>query len=172
MISDFFIARPKFAMVVSIVIVLAGLIALAVIPVAQFPNITPPVIQLSAAYPGASAPVEEQVNGAKQMLYMSSSSSSGTYQLNVTFAIGTDADIAQVDVQNRLALATARLPAAVTQQGITVRQQSTDFLMAVILYSPGGSYDPIFVNNYASINVADALSRVPGVGATNLLGAL
>jgi len=171
MISDLFIARPKLAMVVSIVIVLAGLIALSVIPVAQFPDITPPVIQLAALYPGAdpqvvadsvAAPIEEQVNGAKHMLYMSSSSTSGSYQLSVTFAIGTDPDFAQVDVQNRLALATARLPAAVTQQGITVRQQSTNFLMGVVLSSPNGTYDPIFLNNYASINLADALSRVPG----------
>jgi hydrophobe/amphiphile efflux-1 (HAE1) family protein len=181
MLSDFFIARPKFAIVVSIVIVLAGLIALSVIPVAQFPNITPPVIQVTATYPGAdpqvvadsvAAPIEEQVNGAKNMLYMSSTSTTGSYTLNVTFAIGTDPDLAAVDVQNRVSLATPRLPAAVTQQGITVRQQSTDFLMSVNMYSPNGTYDPIFVNNYASINVGDALARVPGVGAATVLGAL
>src|SRR5579875_1191576 len=166
MLSDFFIERPKFATVVSIVIVLAGLIALAVIPVAQYPEITPPVIQVTAAYPGAdpqvvadsvAAPIEEQVNGAKNMLYMSSTSTEGSYTLSVTFAIGTDPDLAQVDVKNRVALATPRLPPAVVQQGLSVKQQSTNMLLAVNLYSPNGTYDPIFVNNYASINVGDAL---------------
>src|SRR6185312_8962154 len=181
MLSDFFIDRPKFAIVVSIVIVLAGLIALASIPVAQFPEITPPVIQVSATYPGAdpevvansvAAPIEAQVNGAKNMLYMSSTSASGSYSLSVTFAIGTDPDLAAVDVQNRVALATPRLPAAVTQQGVSVKQQSTNMLLAVNLYSPKGTYDAIFVNNYASINVRDALARIPGVGDANVLGAL
>jgi multidrug efflux pump subunit AcrB len=181
MLSDFFIDRPNFSIVVSVVIVLAGLIALWVIPVAQFPDITPPVIQLQATYPGAdsqvvadtiAAPIEEQVNGAKNMLYMSSTSADGSYTLNVTFAIGTNPDLAQVDVQNRLALATPRLPPTVVQQGITVKQQSTDFLLAVNIYSPNATYDPIFVSNYASINVGDALARIPGVGAATTLDQL
>jgi multidrug efflux pump len=161
--------------------VLAGLIAIWVIPVAQFPDITPPVIQLQAYYPGAdsqvvadtiAAPIEEQVNGAKNMLYMSSTSADGSYTLNVTFAIGTNPDLAQVDVQNRLALATPRLPSTVVQQGISVKQQLTDFLLAVNIYSPNATYDRVFVSNYASINVGDALARIPGVGAATALDQL
>ncbi|MDQ2081100.1 multidrug efflux RND transporter permease subunit [Xanthobacteraceae bacterium Astr-EGSB] len=181
MISAFFIGRPNLSIVVSIVLVLAGLIALTVIPVAQFPKITPPVVQVAATYPGAdpqvvaesvAAPIEAQVNGAKNMLYMSSTSTNGSYSLSVTFAIGTDPDIAAVDVQNRVSQANPRLPASVVEQGVTVRQQSTSILMGVNLYSPNGSRDPIFINNYAAINVRDALARIPGVGDANVIGAL
>jgi hydrophobe/amphiphile efflux-1 (HAE1) family protein len=179
-ISAFFIRRPRFAMVIAVVTTLAGLLALALIPVAQFPPITPPEIQVSASYPGANAEVmmqsvgaliEEQVNGVEDMLYMSSSSSNtGSYTLTVTFRVGTDPAIAQVNVQNRVALATPRLPAAVSQTGVSVRSRSTSMLMGVAVYSPGGSRDEIFISNYASINVRDAIARVPGVGEVGIFG--
>ncbi|HLJ62615.1 MAG TPA: efflux RND transporter permease subunit, partial [Stellaceae bacterium] len=179
---QFFIDRPKFAMVIAIVIMLAGLLALRVIPVAQFPNITPPQVVVSASYPGASAedlqntvaaPIESQVNGADNMLYMESTSAdSGSYTLTCTFDLGTDPDIDAVNVQNRVSLATPRLPAPVLQQGISVRKRSANILMFVNLYSPEGSHDPIFVSNYASVSVRDALARVRGVGDINVLGAL
>ncbi|HWE77414.1 MAG TPA: multidrug efflux RND transporter permease subunit [Pseudolabrys sp.] len=181
MISDLFIRRPNLSIVISVVIVLAGLISLGVIPVAQYPQITPPVVQVRATYPGAdpqvvadsvAAPIEAQVNGAKSMMYMDSTSTSGSYSLNVTFAIGTDPDLAQVDVQNRVTQATPHIPSSVAQQGITVRQASTSMLLAVNMFSPNGTHDPIFISNYASINVRDALARIPGVGDVNVLGAL
>ncbi|HZD89628.1 MAG TPA: efflux RND transporter permease subunit, partial [Pseudolabrys sp.] len=181
MISDFFIRRPNFSIVISVVTVLAGLIAMTVIPVSQYPKITPPVVQVRATYPGAdpevvadsvAAPIEAQVNGAKNMMYMSSTSANGSYSLSITFQIGTDPDLAAVDVQNRVSEAEPLLPASVVQQGITVRQQSTSMLMAVNLYSPQGTHDPIYINNYASINVRDALARIPGVGNATVLGAL
>ena len=181
MLSDLFIRRPNLSIVISVVIVLAGLISLTVIPVAQYPAITPPVVQVRATYPGAdpavvadsvAAPIEAQVNGAKRMMYMSSTSANGSYSLSVTFEIGTDPDLAQVDVQNRVTQASPRLPASVVSQGIVVRQASTSMLLAVNLFSPNGTHDPIFVNNYASINVRDALARIPGVGDATVLGAL
>ena len=181
MISDLFIRRPNLSIVISVVIVLAGLISLTVIPVAQYPQITPPVVQVRAKYPGAdpqvvadsvAAPIEAQVNGAKSMMYMESTSTSGSYSLNVTFAIGTDPDLAQVDVQNRVTQATPHIPSSVAQQGITVRQASTSMLLAVNMFAPNGTHDPIFISNYASINVRDALARIPGVGDVNVLGAL
>ena len=181
MFSDFFIRRPNFSIVISVVIVLAGLISLGVIPVAQYPQITPPVVQVRATYPGAdpevvsdsiAAPIEAQVNGAKNMMYMSSTSTNGSYSLSVTFQIGTDPDLAQVDVQNRVTQASPHVPASVVSQGIVVRQASTSMLLAVNLYSPKGTHDPIYVNNYASINVRDALARIPGVGDATVLGAL
>jgi multidrug efflux pump len=181
MISDLFIRRPNLSIVISVVTVLAGLISLTVIPVAQYPQITPPVVQVRATYPGAdpqvvadsvAAPIEAQVNGAKNMMYMESTSTSGSYSLNVTFEIGTDPDLAQVDVQNRVTQATPHIPASVAQQGITVRQASTSMLLAVNMFSPAGSHDPIFISNYASINVRDALARISGVGDVNVLGAL
>jgi multidrug efflux pump len=181
MISGLFIRRPNLSIVISVVIVLAGLISLTVIPVAQYPQITPPVVQVRATYPGAdpsvvadsvAAPIEAQVNGAKNMMYMESTSANGSYSLNVTFQIGTDPDLAQVDVQNRVTQASPHLPASVVSQGITVRQASTSMLLAVNLYSPNGTHDPIFINNYASINVRDALARIPGVGDATVLGAL
>jgi multidrug efflux pump len=139
------------------------------------------VVQVRASYPGAdpqvvadsvAAPIEAQVNGAKNMMYMDSTSTSGSYSLNVTFAIGTDPDLAQVDVQNRVTQATPHIPSSVAQQGITVRQASTSMLLAVNMFSPNGTHDPIFISNYASINVRDALARIPGVGDVNVLGAL
>jgi multidrug efflux pump len=179
---QFFITRPKFAIVISIVTILAGLLAMLAIPVAQFPDITPPQVQVSATYPGASgddmantvaAPIEAQVNGVENMLYMeSTSTNSGSYSLTVTFAVGTNADIAAVNVQNRVSLATPNLPAAVTAQGVSVRKRSSGMLLGVNIYSPKQTHDAIFISNYASINVRDALVRVPGVGDAQVLGSL
>ncbi|MFC5066543.1 efflux RND transporter permease subunit [Flaviflagellibacter deserti] len=182
MISSYFIDRPRSAAVIAIVMTLAGLIALTQIPVAQFPQITPPEVQVTANYPGANAsvvtdsigaPIEDQVNGVEDMIYMSSSSSNnGTYTLTVTFAVGTDPAIAQVNVQNRVALALPRLPPAVTQTGVSVRSRSTSMLMGVSIYSPRGTRDEIFISNYASINVRDAIARIPGVGEATVFGPL
>jgi hydrophobe/amphiphile efflux-1 (HAE1) family protein len=180
MMSSIFIRRPRFAMVIAVVMTLAGLLALGLIPVAQFPPITPPEIQVTASYPGASAevlmesvgaPIEEQVNGVEDMMYMSSSSgNNGSYSLTVTFRVGTDPAIAQVNVQNRVALATPRLPPAVTQTGVSVRSRSTSMLMGLALYSPRGTRDEIFISNYASVNLRDALARIPGVGEVGIFG--
>ncbi|RAI58107.1 efflux RND transporter permease subunit [Roseicella frigidaeris] len=180
MISALFVRRPRFAMVIAVVTGLAGLIALGLIPVAQFPPITPPEIQVSASYPGASAevlmnsvgaPIEEQVNGVDDMLYMASSSgNNGAYSLTVTFRVGTDPAIAQVNVQNRVALATARLPPAVTQTGVSVRSRSTSMLMGIAVYAPRGTHDETFISNYASVNLRDAIARVPGVGEVGIFG--
>ena len=179
---QFFISRPKFAIVISIVITLAGLLAMLAIPVAQFPEITPPQVQVTASYPGASAedlantvaaPIEAQVNGVENMLYMeSTSTNTGSYTLTVTFAVGTNSDIAAVNVQNRVSLATSRLPAAVIAQGVTVRKRSSNMLLGVNIYSPKGTHDAIFISNYAAINIRDALARVPGVGDAQVLGGL
>jgi hydrophobe/amphiphile efflux-1 (HAE1) family protein len=182
MISGVFITRPRLAIVISLVITIAGLLSLLGIPVAQYPSITPPVVQVSASYPGADAstiaqtvgaPIEQQVNGVEGMMYMSStSSSSGTYTLQVTFEVGTDPDIAQVNTQNRVSLATSQLPAVVNSLGVNVQQQSTSMLGVINIYSEDKSHDPIFISNYASINIQPALARVPGVGSTTLFGAL
>lgn len=179
-ISAPFIARPRFAMVIAIVMMIAGTLALLQIPVAQFPQITPPEVQVTASYPGANAsvmtdsvgaPIEDQVNGVEDMLYMSSSSTNnGTYSLTVTFAPGTDPAIAQVNVQNRVAMATPRLPAAVTQTGVSVRSRSSSMLLGLSIYSPKGTKDEIFISNYASINIRDAIARIPGVGEASVFG--
>ena len=181
MLPRFFIDRPKFAFVISIVITLGGLIALSVIPVAQYPKITPPSVRVSATYPAASAevikntvaaPIESQVNGVENMLYMrSTSSDDGSYSLRVTFEIGTDPDIAAVELQNRLSLALPRLPEEVTRQGVTVRKRSDDMLMVINLTSPNGTHDTLFLSNYASINILDALVRLDGVGDASIYGA-
>lgn len=180
MFSQFFISRPKFAFVISIVISLAGLIAMQVLPIAEFPKISPPVIQVSASYPGAdakvvretiAAPIEEQVNGVEDMLYMSSKSANdGSYTLTVTFEVGTDADLAQINVQNRVNRANAMLPADVVKQGVAVDKKSTDMVMVVNLYSPEGSYDGLFLSNFTSINVMNDLSRINGVSDASILG--
>jgi hydrophobe/amphiphile efflux-1 (HAE1) family protein len=182
MFSALFIERPKFAFVISIVITLAGLIALQALPVAQYPEITPPVVQVTASYSGASAevveqtvaaPIEAEVNGVDDMIYMSSSSTNdGGYSLNVTFAVGTDPDLAAINVQNRVALATPRLPDEVTRQGVSVKKRSTNMLMVINLISPQQSHDALFLSNYASINLRDAVIRLPGVGDAQILGAL
>ncbi|MDB5478664.1 MAG: hydrophobe/amphiphile efflux family protein [Alphaproteobacteria bacterium] len=181
MISRFFIDRPVFASVLSIVIVLAGLISLRILPIAQYPDILPPEVVVSANYPGATAevlastvaaPLEQQINGVPNMLYMSSTSTnSGTVGLTVTFAIGTNPDQATIDVNNRVQAATARLPEEVRRQGITVNKRSSSILAVVNIYSPGGVYDPIYVSNYALLNVIDEIKRLPGVGDATLFGA-
>jgi multidrug efflux pump len=181
MFSNYFIERPRFAFVISIVIVLAGLISLLKLPISLFPQITPPQIQISAAYPGANAevveetvaaPIESVINGVEGMLYMSSkSANNGTYTLDITFEIGTDADMATVNVQNRLSLATPKLPVDVTRSGISVQKQSPEFLQIVSFSSPGGTYDQLFLSNFISLNVKDVLSRVPGVSKVSIFGA-
>lgn len=180
MISGIFIRRPRIAIVVSIVLFLAGLISLGVIPVTQYPEISPPTVSVSAVYPGASAqvisdvvggPIEDAVNGVDDMLYMTSNSSNaGLYSLSVTFAIGTDPDIAQINVQNRLQSAMSQLPTSVSQQGVTVNARSPDFLMAIGLVSPQGTMDALTISNFASTNLVDVISRVPGVGEASVTG--
>ena len=180
MFSAFFIDRPKFAFVISIVITIAGLIAMQVLPIAQYPELTPPQVQVSATYPGADAetisdtvagPIESKVNGVENMIYMSSNSANdGSYTLTVSFQVGSDADINTVNVQNRVAQATAQLPEEVRRQGITTTKQSTNMLMVVNLFSPEGTYDTLFLNNYANINVTDSLARINGVGKASILG--
>ena len=182
MFSAFFIGRPKFAFVISIVIVLAGLIAIRSIPVAEFPEIAPPQVQVTASYPGAdaqvvqeavAAPIEAEVNGVDGMLYMSSTSSNGGgYALTITFAVGTDPDLAAVNVQNRVAIAQSRLPQDVVRQGIITRKQSSNMLMVVNLTSPQGTRDGLFLSNYASIHLQDPLARLDGVGNVAQFGAL
>ncbi|MGD9299240.1 MAG: multidrug efflux RND transporter permease subunit [Thiohalocapsa sp.] len=180
MISQVFVERPRLAAVVSIVLVVAGILALRAIPVAQYPPITPPVVVVTATYPGADAqtiadtvggPIEEQVNGVQDMLYMSSTaSSSGTYSLTVTFAVGTDPDIAQVNTQNRVSQALALLPQEVQALGVTVQAESTNLLLVVTVYSPDESRDSLFLSNFATINVQDELARIDGVGEATQFG--
>ncbi len=182
MLSAFFIERPRFAYVIAIITVLGGLIALNSLPVAEYPNIAPPQVTVNATYPGASAEVveesvaaiiEEEVNGVDGMTYMSSTSSNdGGYSLTVNFAVGTDADIAAVNVQNRVAIAEARLPQEVRERGVTTRKQSSSILMIISLVSPEGSRDELYLSNYASINLQDRLARIDGVGSVSQFGAL
>lgn len=179
MLSTVFIHRPKMALVISLVLTIMGAISYMVLPVAQFPDITPPVVNVTASYTGANAetvenavaaPIEAQVNGVDDMLYMTSTSSdNGSYSLQVTFEVGTDPDIASVNVQNRVAQAMASLPTEVTSSGVVTQKSSTNMLMVVTLTSPNGTYDDVFLSNYASINIKDALSRVQGVGNADVL---
>ncbi|SDL50974.1 multidrug efflux pump [Maridesulfovibrio ferrireducens] len=177
---NFFIDRPIFSSVISIVITLVGLLSIFSLPIAQYPEIAPPSVQISTVYNGASAdvveqtvaaPIEEQVNGAQDMLYMNSiSSNDGRLVLNVTFDLGRDLELATVDVQNRVNLATPQLPAEVTKSGVSVKKQSSSMLCVVSLLSPDGTYDSLFLNNYAKINLYDAIARIPGVGNISLFG--
>jgi hydrophobe/amphiphile efflux-1 (HAE1) family protein len=180
MFSRFFIYRPNFAIVIAVVITLAGLVSFSAIPVAQYPNVTPPQVTISVSYPGASAqtivntiaePIEEQVNGTPGMIYMqSSSASSGTYTLTVTFAIGSDPNIDQVNVQNRVQIAEAQLPTEVQSEGITVRAASSNFVLAVSLYSPNNKYNALYISNYEYTKVQQIVARIPGVGNTQIFG--
>ena len=180
MFSKFFIERPIFATVLALLIIVAGLVTLRMLPIEQYPNITPPTVQVNAVYPGANAetvaqtvgiPIEQQVNGVEGMMYMSSTSSaSGAYSLTVTFEVGTDIDMATVMVQNRVSVALNSLPEAVKQQGVTVQKKSSNIVMMLTL---GGDsiYDGLYLANYANLNLVDQLTRVPGVGAVNVMGA-
>jgi HAE1 family hydrophobic/amphiphilic exporter-1 len=180
MIAKFFIERPIFANVIAVLTIILGLVALARLPVAQYPNIVPPTVQVTARYPGASAstvvrdvglPIEQKVNGVEGMIYMSSmSTSDGTYTLTVTFKIGTDADKAQILVQNRVSSALPALPSAVQTQGVQTAKRSTSILEIVAL-SSDGRYDSLFLSNYATINLVDELARVDGVGNVSVFGA-
>jgi len=179
-ISKFFIDRPVLANVLAIVIVLIGGVAAFSLPIAQYPNIVPPTVQVTTNYPGASAltvvnqvalPVELQVNGVEGMIYMQSTSTdTGAYTLTVTFEIGTDLDFAQVLVQNRVSAALASLPQSVQAQGLTVQKKSTSILEIVSLFAPDGRYDSLYLSNYATINLVNEIARIPGVGNVNVLG--
>lgn len=182
MFSAIFVRRPRLAIVISLVITIAGIVAQLALPVEQFPNIVPPQVQVTATYPGANAsvveeaiaqPIEAQVNGVDNMIYMKSTSGNdGTYTLNVSFDVGTDPDINTVNTQNRATLATPQLPAEVQRQGLNVRKQSTSLLQVYVLYSPDqeNGYDSLFLNNYARINILDELARIKGVGQVSLFG--
>src|SRR5882672_10355811 len=179
-ISRFCIDRPIFASVISIIITLGGALAMLGLPIAQYPDITPPQITVSGTYPGATgdvvannvaAPIEQQVNGADNMIYMNSSSSStGNFTLNVYFQIGTNPELAQVDVQNRVNLALPQLPQSVQAQGIQVQKKSSAFMIVIAIYSPTDRYDPTYIANYANIYVLDALKRIPGANQTAIFG--
>jgi multidrug efflux pump len=180
MLVRFFIDRPILASVPSIIITLAGLVAVFALPIAQYPEITPPTVQVSCVYPGANAqvlndtvaaPIEQQVTGVEKMLYMSSQcNNDGTYTLTVTFKLGTDLNMAQVLVQNRVALATPLLPDVVQQLGVTTKKCSPSLLLVVNLFSPNGRYDQLYLSNYATIQIRDELARLDGVGDAMVFG--
>ncbi len=179
-ISHFFISRPIFASVLSIVITLVGVVAMVTLPVAQYPDITPPTVQVSASYPGADAktvaetvgaPIEQQINGVENMLYMSSQSNSdGTYTLTITFKLGTNLDTAQVLTQNRVNLAQPLLPEEVRRTGVAVKKQSPSMMLIVNLVSPDNRFDALYLGNYAILQLKDALARVDGVGDISIFG--
>jgi len=178
---NFFIDRPVFSTVISLIITLAGAVAAFELPISQYPQIVPPQVQVSATFPGANAdvvsqsiaaPLEQQINGASNMIYMDSKSANdGTYNLTVTFDVGTNPDIAAVDVQNRVAIAETSLPQDVIRQGVQIRKQATDFLEVYALTSPKRTYDNVFLSNYALLNIQDALARINGVGFVRIFGA-
>src|SRR5881227_158606 len=179
-ISHFFIDRPIFACVLSIVFVILGAVAFGRLPIAQYPEIAPPIINVTGQYPGASAdvvastvvaPIEEQINGVENMLYVSSNSTAdGRFTIAVTFDLGTNLDIAQVQVQNRVAIAQPRLPGEVRNIGVTVTKKSPDLMMVVHLYSPDKSRDTLFISNFATLEVKDPLTRIDGVGSITVFG--
>ena len=180
MFSKFFIERPRFAAVISIVLSLAGIISIFSLPIALYPQITPPEVVVQASYPGASAetiaktigiPLEEEINGIEDMIYMESSSEDSSYMLTITFKVGTDRDMAQVRVQNRIQQAQSKLPTDVTRQGITVKSRSSNILGFISIFSPDGSYDSLALSNYTQNNIKNSLSRVAGVGEVNIYSA-
>mgnify|MGYP000941621787 FL=1 len=174
--AKFFIHRPVFAIVISLVILIAGGISIGVLPIAQYPQITPPTVEVEINYPGANAEtveqsiatnVEAEVNGAENMIYMSSKSSSdGRYLLQCTFNVGTNLDLANVDINNRVNKAQPKLPKEAVAAGMSVKKKSPDMLLVISLYSPDKSLDETFLSNYASINLVDAISRTSGFGST------
>src|SRR5687768_11919966 len=182
MLSRFFIDRPIFASVLSLLIIIAGAAAIVALPVARYPEIVPPTIQINAIYPGAdaqtvaesvAAPIEQELSGVKNLIYFNSqSANNGGAKITATFEIGTDQDLAAVEVQNRLSVAQPRLPQEVVRNGITVTKASTNILGVVTLESdPGAGYDDVYLANYATINLLDRLKRVPGVGDVTVFGA-
>src|SRR5262249_19523284 len=181
-ISSLFIRRPRLAFVVSTVITIAGLLALTAIPVAQFPDIVPPQVRVTATYPGASAQaaeesvaqvIESQVNGVERMIYMKSTSGGdGSYQVTVTVEVGSDPDINTVNVNNRVNQVISLLPPEVQRLGVTTKKQSSSLLQVVAVYSPKGSRDGLFLSNFSTITLLDTLKRVPGVGEASLFGPL
>src|SRR6201997_2875566 len=181
MISKFFIERPVLANVIAILMVVIGAVALYSLPVAQYPDVVPPTVQVTTRYPGASArtvvdtvalPIEQQVNGVEGMIYMQSySGADGSYSLTVTFKIGADLDIAQVLVQNRVSAALSSLPQAVQAQGVIVKKNSPAILQIVTLTSPDARYDSLYLANYATIKLKDEIARLPGVGNVVVFGA-
>src|SRR6516225_8492896 len=181
MISKFFIERPVLANVLAILMVVIGAVALFGLPVAQYPDVVPPTVQITTRYPGASArtvidtvalPIEQQVNGADGMIYMQSyAGADGSYTLTVTFKIGTDLNFAQVLVQNRVSSALSSLPQAVQVQGVNVQKKSTAILQIVTLTSPDARYDSLYMSNFATIRLKDEISRLPGVGNVTVFGA-
>src|SRR5436190_20403447 len=178
--SRFFIDRPIMAAVLSIVIVIVGVVAVVKLPVAQYPEVAPPTVSVNANYPGANAldvaenvatPIEQEVNGVENMIYMlSKCTNDGQMTLDVTFKPGTDLNMAQVLVQNRVAVAEAKLPEEVKRQGVTTKKKSPSILMCVNLISPEGRYSQLYLSNFATIQVKDALARLPGVGDVTFLG--
>src|SRR5580765_2352986 len=181
MLSRFFIDRPIFAAVISLFLVLAGLAAMRSLPIAQYPEIAPPVVTVQAVYPGASAqtieqtvasPIENAINGVPGMIYMSSSSgSNGVLQIQVTFDIGTNVDIASVNVNNRVNEVIPRLPEEVRRQGVSVERGSSAFLQVLAFYSPDDRFDGLFTSNYVTLNVLDRLKRLPGTTNVQIFGA-
>src|SRR6476469_3460853 len=177
---NFFIQRPIFASAIAVIMVLAGAISYFLLPVSQFPDITPPQVVVSAVYPGASAqvvadtvttPLEQQINGVAGMTYMSSSSSNdGSSTITITFDVGYPLSIAAVDVQNRVAQAASSLPPIVNQAGVTIKKQNPNFVLIVNLTSPDGSVDPVALSNYAYLQIVDPLKRLPGVGDAVIFG--